>query len=131
MHLLVEIDVIDMSRWIVDVSHRNVGFSVKHMMIATVHGNFGDMEGSLQGDPMNLEDGVIELKIDVSTINTNNKGRDEHLRSDDFFDVENHPYITCNSTEIKRTREDGNDVVGNVTVRGTTKPTTFKVTRLV
>lgn len=119
-----------MSRWIVDVSHTNVGFSVKHMMIATVHGNFGEMEGSLQGDPMNLEDGEIEFKIDVRSINTNNKGRDEHLRSDDFFDVENHPYITFNSTEIKSTEEDVYDVVGDLTIRGTTKPTTFKVTRL-
>lgn len=119
-----------MSTWIVDPSHTNVGFTVRHMMVSNVKGNFGKLEGKLEGDPMNLEESKIDFKIDVNTINTNNEDRDNHLRSDDFFDVENHPKITFTSTDITSTDTDIYDVTGDLTVRGTTKPTTFQVTRL-
>lgn len=119
-----------MQVWNVDASHTNVGFSVRHMMVSNVKGNFGKLEGQLKGDPMNLEDGEITFTIDVNTINTNNEDRDNHLRSDDFFDVENYPKIEFTSTDIKSTGDDEYDVTGDLTVKGETKPTTFKVTRL-
>lgn len=119
-----------MSVWNVDVTHTNVDFSVRHMMVANVKGNFGKLEGQLKGDPMNLEESEITFTIDVNTINTNNEDRDNHLRSDDFFDVENHPKITFSSTKITSTAGDEYDVTGDLTVRGNTKETTFKVSRL-
>ena len=119
-----------MTIWNVDVTHTNVGFSVRHMMVAKVRGNFGMIEGKLIGDPMQLEEGKIEFTIDAASINTNNEDRDNHLRSGDFFDVENYPQITFTSTNITATGDDEYDVTGDLTIRGTTKETTFKVSRL-
>lgn len=118
-----------MALWNVDATHTNVGFTVRHMMVSNVRGNFGDVEGMVEGDPMNLPETKIQFNIDVNTINTNNEDRDNHLRSDDFFDVKNHPKITFESTEITETGTDEYDVTGDLTVRGNTKSTTFKVTR--
>jgi len=119
-----------MTVWNVDASHTSVGFTVRHMMVSKVKGNFGSLEGQLKGDPMSLEGSEISFTIDVNTIDTKNEDRDNHLRSDDFFDVENHPKITFTSTDIKSTANDQYDVTGELTVRGNTKPTTFKVSRL-
>lgn len=118
-----------MAKWNVDATHTNVGFSVRHMMISNVKGNFSGIEGSIDGDPSHLAESKINFKIDVSTINTNNDDRDNHLRSADFFDVEKYQYITFDSTEIVETKEDEYDVSGNLTVKDVTKKTTFKVTR--
>lgn len=118
-----------MTVWNVDVTHSSVGFSVRHMMIANVKGNFTGIAGTVEGDPNNLAEANINFTIDVSTINTSNEDRDNHLRSDDFFDVENHPEITFSSTNIVETGNDEYDVIGNLTVKGNTKETTFKVSK--
>lgn len=118
-----------MTIWNVDVTHTNVGFSVRHMMVSNVRGNFTGIEGKVEGDPQNLTDAKIHFKIDTNTINTNNEDRDNHLRSDDFFDAEKFPHITFDSTEIVETGEDEYDVTGDLTVKDVTKKTTFKVTR--
>src|SRR5699024_4788218 len=116
-------------KWNVDVNHTNVGFSVRHMMVSNVRGNFVGIEGSVKGDPENLTEAKIKFKIDVNTINTNNEDRDNHLRSDDFFDVEKYPNITFDSNEIVSTGADEYDVSGDLTVKNVTKNATFKVTR--
>jgi|SRR5690625_4343560 len=118
-----------MSNWNVDATHTNVGFSVKHMMVTNVRGNFSGIEGTIEGDPNNLTDAKIKFNIDASTINTNNKDRDNHLRSDDFFDVEKYPNIIFESTEIVPVGDDEYDVIGDLTIKDVTKKTTFKVTR--
>lgn len=118
-----------MNNWNVDVAHSHVGFSVRHMMVTNVRGDFTGIEGNLQGDPKNLTEANIEFTIDTNTINTNNEDRDNHLRSADFFDVENYPKITFKSTDIKQVGEDEYDVKGDLTIKDTTKTTTFKVTR--
>ncbi len=118
-----------MANWKVDTAHTEVGFKVKHMMVTNVRGNFTGVEGSVEGDPNNLTDAKITFNIDASTINTNNEDRDNHLRSEDFFEVEKYPNITFNSTEIVETSEDEYDVTGDLTIKDTTKKATFKVTR--
>lgn len=118
-----------MAKWNVDATHTNVGFSVRHMMVSNVKGSFTGIEGAVEGDANNLEDAKINFKIDVNTINTNNKDRDDHLRSDDFFSAEKYPNITFASTNIVQTKEDEYDVTGDLTVKDVTKNTTFKVTR--
>lgn len=117
-----------MAKWNVDVNHTNVGFSVRHMMVSNVKGNFTGFEGSVSGDVDNLTEANINFKIDVNTINTSSEDRDNHLRSEDFFEVEKYPNITFNSTEIKKTGADEFDVTGDMTIKGVTKKTTFKVT---
>ncbi|WP_301107129.1 YceI family protein [Sporosarcina sp.] len=118
-----------MTKWNVDAAHTNVGFSVRHMMVSNVRGNFTGIEGSVEGDLENLTEAKINFNIDVNTLNTNNEDRDNHLRSDDFFAVESYPNITFVSTKIVKTGEDDYDVLGDLTVKNVTKKITFKVTR--
>lgn len=96
-----------------DKDHASVGFSISHMVISRVQGSFTEFDGSLT-----VEDGVLtgaKAVIQMSSINTANRRRDDHLRSADFFDAENHPTITFESTKI----EDGK-VTGNLTIKGVT-----------
>lgn len=118
-----------MTVWHIDPAHTDVGFSVKHMMVSKVKGSFVGIQGQVEGDPLKLEDAKISLEIDPSTINTNQEARDDHLRSEDFFHVDEHPTIAFKSTEIKETKEDEYDVIGDLTVKGVTKPTTFRLER--
>lgn len=114
-----------MATWVVDGSHSEVGFSVRHMMIATVKGRFSKVEGTLQFDPENLAGATFEGKIEVASIDTRDAQRDGHLRTGDFFDAENHPYITF--TNAKVTKVDGNEftLVGDLSIRGVTKTVTL------
>lgn len=118
-----------MKKWNVDASHTSVGFSVRHMMISNVKGNFTSVEGTATGDPEDLTTAEINFKIDTSSINTNNEDRDNHLRSDDFFDVEKYPAITFSSTEIVKTGENEYDLSGDLTIKDSTQNTTFKLAR--
>lgn len=118
-----------MTKWIIDTTHSNVGFSVRHMMISNVRGNFTGIESSVEGELDNLPEAKIHFKIDVNTINTNNEDRDNHLRSDEFFSVEKYPNITFDSTEIIKTGENEYNMVGDLTIKDVTKRTTFKVIR--
>src|SRR5699024_6730211 len=82
---------------------------------------------SIEGDPNILTEATINFKIDVNTINTDNEDRDNHLRSDDFFEVEKYPEITFKSTKIVETGNDKYDVIGDLTDKGNTKEATFKL----
>lgn len=105
----------------VDTTHTTVGFSVKHLMISTVRGNFGSFEGTFSLDPKTGKLSALEGSIDATSINTNNQKRDDHLRAPDFFDVANHPKITFKMTGIK-----GDKVTGDLTMRGVTKKVTLE-----
>lgn len=74
-----------MATWNIDTAHTNVGFTVKHMMVSRVRGNFNDFEGTIEGDPENLAASKIQFKVNMDSINTNNEHRDNHLRSADFL----------------------------------------------
>ncbi|WP_339177635.1 YceI family protein [Oceanobacillus sp. FSL W7-1293] len=112
--------------WNLDTAHSEVGFSVKHMMISKAKGTFDNFDAKIVADAEDLTDAEIELNIDVESINTRNKDRDDHLRSADFFDAENYPKITFVATDIKKS---GNnyEVTGDLTLKGTTKPVTLDV----
>lgn len=115
------------AKWKVDTVHSEVGFSVRHMMISTVKGQFTEFDGNFELDPQDLTDASIDFTIEANSIDTGMSGRDDHLRSDDFFDVENHPKLTFTATKIKQTSKDKYDMTGDFTIRGTTKPITFEV----
>src|SRR5699024_1647448 len=116
------------ANWNVDTVHSEVGFSVKHMMISKAKGTFDQFDGVIEANPEDLTDAKIEITIDASSINTRNEDRDNHLRSADFFDVENHPNLTFVATDIKNTGANNYDVTGDLTMHGTTKPVTLDVT---
>ena len=111
--------------WVLDPSHSEVTFSVRHMMISKVRGTFGVKSATITA-PENPLAASLTATVDVASINTGDEGRDTHLRSGDFFDVETYPTIDFVSTGV---RYDGGDflVDGDLTVRGVTKPVTFEV----
>lgn len=116
------------SKWTVDPAHSSIDFSIKHMMISRVKGSFHDFDASVEADPEDLTTADIEFNIDVASIDTRNKDRDNHLRSDEFFDVENYPTMTFKAKNIVRKGDNEYDVTGDLTIRGTTRSETFSVT---
>ena len=111
--------------WVLDPSHSEVSFSVRHMMISKVRGTF-DVKGGTIFAPENPLEARVEATADVASVNTKDEGRDAHLRSAEFFDAENHPTLTFVSTGV---RLEGGDflVDGDLTIRGITRPVTFTV----
>lgn len=108
----------------VDPAHSRVGFSVKHLGIATVRGEFGTFEGGLEFG----EDGATAYgTVQSASVDTNEPQRDEHLRSADFLDVASFPAITFKSTQIEREGEDTYRVLGDLTIHGVTRPVALEV----
>ena len=109
----------------IDTAHTNVEFGVRHMMISTVKGRFGDVHGTVlipeNGQPS------VDVTIRTTSIDTRSEQRDGHLRSPDFFDVERYPEMRFKSTKVERTAG-GYEVTGDLTIRDVTRPLTFTVT---
>ena len=103
----------------IDASHSEVGFKVKHLMISTVKGSFGTVMGSAEGELDNMN---VSVTIDASTINTNDEGRDEHLKSSDFFQVKNFPSIDFVATGVN---VHNRAITGEMTIKGITKEVTL------
>ncbi|WP_442595794.1 YceI family protein [Neobacillus sp. D3-1R] len=114
--------------WALDTAHSSVDFSVRHMMIAKVKGSFNSFSATIEADPTDLTTATIEFTVDLASVDTRNEDRDNHLRSADFFDVENHPNMTFKATNIVKTGEGEYDVTGDLTLNGVTRPETFAVT---
>jgi polyisoprenoid-binding protein YceI len=114
-------------RWTLDAAHSNVAFSVRHMMISNVRGEFGKVTGQAGYDPQRPEASELEVEIDVASINTREEKRDAHLRSADFFDADNFPRMTFKARGARR-RGDDLELAGELTIRGTTRPLTLTVT---
>ncbi len=112
--------------WDVDVSHSNLGFVARHLMVTKVRGSFEKFDASITvGD--SFADLRGEAVIDVSSITTNDERRDGHLRSADFFDVDNNPEMRFVSTNVAPVDETHFKVTGDFTIRGITKPLTLDV----
>jgi len=106
--------------WTVDPVHSTVGFAVKHLGIATVRGKFDEFEGTLEIGEHD-ESARAYGTVKAVSVNTNDAGRDEHLRSADFFGVEQNPELRFESTGITQIDEDTFDIVGELTMNGITK----------
>ncbi len=104
----------------VDNSHTEVGFSVKHMVVATVRGQFNNFSGTIFFDENDLGKSSVEGVVKVASISTANEKRDEHLRSADFFDAAQYPDIVFKSKKFEK-KGDGYVVYGDLTMRGVTK----------
>ena len=113
--------------WLIDDVHTHVGFSVKHMMVTTVRGQFKQYRGAMKLDPVEFARSTFEGEIDVASIDTGNSQRDDHLRNGDFFDAPGHPKITFKSTRIEPKGEGEYVVHGDLTMRGVTKPVALDV----
>jgi polyisoprenoid-binding protein YceI len=110
-----------------DPSHTHVGFSVRHMMVSKVRGRFAAFTGTvvIAEDPTAS---TVEVDVELASIDTRDEGRDQHLRSADFFDAEAHPTMTYRSTGVTAVGKGRFTVVGDLTVKGVTQPVELDVT---
>lgn len=111
----------------IDPEHTSIGFKIRHFF-SKVPGRFNTFEGQIVLDRENLTKGSsVEITIDTASIDTNEPSRDKHLRSDAFFDVENHPKMTFKSKRVKSAGENKLKIEGDLTIRGITKRVTLDV----
>lgn len=108
--------------WQLDTTHTTVGFTVRHMVVAKVHGRFTKFDGKLTLPEGDLAKGSVEVTIDAKSIDTQTEGRDNHLRSADFFDVEKFPTLSFRSTSVEPKGKDRYAVKGELTIKGITRP---------
>ncbi|UUV22384.1 YceI family protein [Paenimyroides aestuarii] len=105
--------------WVLDPAHSEINFKVKHLMISNVKGEFTTFNATIDGE--DFTQSTITVTIDAGSISTNNKDRDTHLKSADFFEVEAFPEISFVSTAVKKLAEDAYQIKGNLTMKGITK----------
>lgn len=117
----------NLSRWSLDRAHSEVQFKVKHLVISTVTGQFTDFDASLEMEGDDLRNAKAAFTAKVASISTNNRDRDNHLKSGDFFDAENHPEIIFKSTGFERTEDGMFKMTGDLTIRGITKKVVLDV----
>jgi len=116
------------SNWDIDPAHTTVGFSVRHMMVSNVRGEFGKVTGAVNWHDTDVTKSTAEATVDATTINTREPKRDDHLKSADFFDVAKYPTITFKSTTVKKLGADRLQIKGDLTMHGITKPVTLEAT---
>ncbi len=116
----------DTSTWISDPAHSEVDFSVTHLSITKVHGRFGKVAATLMYDQADVSKSAVKATIDVSTIDTSEEARNNHLKTPDFFDLANFPTATFISTSVAKSPS-GLTVDGNLTLHGVTKPVVLNV----
>lgn len=109
----------------VDPTHSRIGFVARHAMVTKVRGSFNEFEGSGYFDPQNPADSRLEVTIQAASIDTRNSDRDAHLRSNDFFDMDNYPTITFLSTATSSAGDSAYRVTGDLTIKGVTQPVTI------
>lgn len=112
--------------WEIDPLHSQVTFSVRHLMVSTVKGQFKVLSGHLHIDEQNTANSWVDAQVDVSSIDTRDERRDGHLKSPDFFDAANYPTLTFKSTKVESLGGNEYKVTGDLTLHGVTKPATFK-----
>ena len=107
--------------WVIDPTHSEFTFKVKHMMISTVSGHFEKFDTKVEANENDFTNADINVEVAVNSINTNNTDRDNHLKSVDFFDVENHPAMTFESTNFTKVDDDEYKLKGLLTIKGVSK----------
>lgn len=120
-----------MTTWTIDPMHSEIQFKAKHMVISTVTGSFLEFSGKMESnsqDKSNFENSTISFEAKVESIDTGVEQRDDHLRSNDFFEAEKYPTLSFKSTSFKKNGTDTSyDLEGNLTIKGVTKPVSLKV----
>jgi polyisoprenoid-binding protein YceI len=119
-----------LAKWKIDPDHVSAGFSVRHMMVTIVHGFFNKVKGSIFFDPAKPEETSVEIEVDTASIYTGVDRRDNHLRSADFFDVEEFPTMSFKSTAVEIVGMNSLKITGKLTMHGITQSVVFDVTYL-
>ncbi len=113
--------------WQIDFAHSEINFTVRHMMISKVRGQFESFSGTINFDEQNPTNTTVDITVKLNSINTREEQRDNHLRSADFFDVENYPVMTFKSKRVEQISENEGRLVGDLTIRGMTKEVVLDV----
>jgi polyisoprenoid-binding protein YceI len=113
--------------WDIDPSHSSAGFKVRHLMVSHVRGELGTVSGTIYIDDRDVERSRVQVSIDARQIATRDEKRDAHLRGPDFLDVENHPQVTFQSTQVRKAGGGHLAVTGDLTIRGLSRPVTLDV----
>jgi polyisoprenoid-binding protein YceI len=116
-----------MNTWKIDPSHSEVKFKVKHLLVSTIAGHFNTYTATAETPNGSFDDAKISFEADVNSIDTRNEQRDGHLKSPDFFDAANHPKLTFRSKSFKKKSDTDFELIGDLTIRGTTKQTKLDV----
>lgn len=116
------------TKWVVDKAHSNVKFNVTHLVVSEVEGGFKLFDGSMEHTKADFSDAKINFTVDVTSINTDNDMRDNHLKGDDFFNAEKYPAIKFESSSFTPVGGNKYKLSGNLTIRDVTKPVVFDVT---
>ena len=109
----------------IDAAHSRLGFVARHAMVTKVRGQFTDVEGTAHIDAEDPSRSTAHVVIQAKSIDTRNADRDAHLRSNDFFDMDNHPELTFASTAVEQVDDTSYRVTGDLTIKGVTKPVTI------
>jgi polyisoprenoid-binding protein YceI len=109
------------STWSLDKAHAKLGFTITHLMVSDVEGNFKSFESKITGTKEDFSDAVVELTADVSSIGTDNVQRDNHLKGADFFDASNYPTLSFKSKSFTKISSDTYKVIGDLSLHGITK----------
>lgn len=116
------------SLWSIDPMHSEIMFRIKHMLITNVSGTFDMFQSTIEAEKKDFSDMEISFSADVTSINTRNDHRDEHLRSNDFFDAANHPTLTFASTKLTRLKDNQYTLDGTFCIRGVEKNVQLEIT---
>ena len=117
-----------LTTWKIDPAHSHIEFGVRHLMITTVKGRFGTVDGIIRTDEADRSKSEVDVNVDVASIDTREPQRDAHLRSADFFDVEKFPTITYRSRKVIEAKANEFEVVGDLTIHGVTREVALNVT---
>lgn len=123
----MENSVITKTSWTIDSAHSEIHFKVKHMMVSTVTGAFNEFEGEITSENEDFDQASISFSANIDSISTNNQQRDEHLKSDDFFNAAAYPKLTFVSKSFTKNSNGKYNLVGDLTIRDQTHEVTLDV----
>jgi len=125
--LLFTLTINAQTKWIIDKAHSKVQFTVTHLVISEVTGNFKSYDGNITATKDDFSDAKIDFTVDINSINTDNEQRDNHLKSDDFFNAEKFPKMTFKGKSFKKVGDNKFQLTGDLTIRDVTKEVTLDV----
>lgn len=123
--LLFTLSVAQAQTWALDKAHSRLGFTITHLLISEVDGNFKTFDAKLTSEKADFSDAVFEMTADVNSINTDNERRDGHLKTPDYFDAAKYPTLSFKSTSFKKVSGKNYKLMGDLTMHGVTKPVTM------
>jgi polyisoprenoid-binding protein YceI len=113
--------------WVIDPAHTEVNFTVRHMMISNVRGQFQKLSGTIEFDEANPAATTVDVQIEAASVNTREEKRDSHLKSPDFFDAAQYPYLIFKSRRVEVTDASHARLTGDLTIRDVTKEVALEV----